>query len=179
MFEKPGNVLVCTYRLWFCDISTQRVHWTKLVHRTAFLRKRRVLKAFPASLRLVMGAFTYRHLHFLYSLKSQTKAYLCTVLGNLPWSFQDIWGLFNLHEPLHCPTLVSNTWRTLNTLCHPSKAHTSPPRAASAFKCVQSAPSAQAYGVFLPLCLCYTCHFFPHLSCSLLTYLETCKCVRG
>lgn len=109
-----------------------------------------------------MWAFTYRHLHFLYSLRSQTKAYLCPLLGNLPWSFQ---GLFNLHEPLHCPTLASTTCASQLPVC------VSPQRPAPGFLVLPARlNSCSLHPPFRPTLsffhfACYTCHFPPFVLC--------------
>lgn len=62
-----------------------------------------------------MSAFTYRHLHF-HSLRSQTKAYLCEVLGNLPSSFQHIGACLTFtRAPLLSNSRLQHLW-PLNSL---------------------------------------------------------------
>lgn len=110
-----------------------------------------------------MWAFTYRHLHFLYSLKNQTKAYLCTVLGNLPSStlgpFLTCTGNFTVQ-------LLSITRPTSQQpACVTPQAHARPPRAASTFKYTQPAPCSGLHCLssfvpelhlsFFPFVLCF------------------------
>lgn len=77
-----------------------------------------------------MRAFTYRHLHFLYSLKSQTKAYLCTFLGNLPWLLQHIGPFLTCMGPsavqLLSLTLVIPDCRFVSPLKHRPGLHMLP-----------------------------------------------------
>lgn len=98
---------------------------TSLSHLTAEPLK---YPPFPVWLSLFMLAFTLQTSTFPYSLKSQTKAYLCKVLGNLPWSVQHIGACLTFtRAPQLSNSSLQHLWPLRSPPASPSTCQRQPP----------------------------------------------------
>ncbi len=168
---------------WFSIALSQRLHWViKLVYTTTLLLKRRVPEPFeyppfPVCLCLFMLAFTYRHLHF-HSLKCQTKAYLCKILGNLPSSFQHIGACLTFtRAPLLSNSRLQHLWPLNSLSVSPSTCQRQP-----AMDCQHI--RIPAAGTLVLAWACIVWENALHLPCCCftavsLTCLETWQCLLG